>query len=153
MDIINALVLNEINPLSKHRMDLVLELKVTWTSQLILIIIVNYHYHYRTGSLTFINNTCAAINENLSQSGFEMLWIEKPIRVLHDLEVIFGLFQDNASKLLLAIMESRHDGENASRILYNMSPNQLVSDWMSRFHLVRWISSTWSFLPVHAPER
>lgn len=60
MDIINALVLNEINPLSKHRMDLVMELK------------------------------------------------------------------DNASKLLLAIMESRHDGINAEKILYNMSPHQLL---------------------------
>lgn len=29
MDIIVALVLNEINPLSKHRMDLVMELKVS----------------------------------------------------------------------------------------------------------------------------
>ena len=34
--------------------------------------------------------------------------------------------QNNASKLLLAIMESRHDSENAERILYNMSPKQLV---------------------------
>lgn len=68
MDIINALVLNEINPLSKHRMDLVMELK------------------------------------------------------------------DNASKLLLAIMESRHDGENASRILYNMSPNQLVEVCKQAYH-------------------
>ena len=29
--------------------------------------------------------------------------------------------QSNASKLLLAIMESRHDGENAERVLRNMS--------------------------------
>ncbi len=36
--------------------------------------------------------------------------------------------QNNASKLLLAIMESRHDSENAERILYNMSPKQLVSE-------------------------
>ena len=35
--------------------------------------------------------------------------------------------QNNASKLLLAIMESRHDGENAEKILYNMSPSLLVS--------------------------
>jgi inositol 1,4,5-triphosphate receptor type 1 len=60
IDIITALILNEINPLGKYRMDLVLELK------------------------------------------------------------------DNASKLLLAIMESRHDSETAERILYNMSPKQLV---------------------------
>lgn len=41
-------------------------------------------------------------------------------------------FQSNASKLLLAIMESRHDSENAERVLMNMSnmaggPRQLVS--------------------------
>ncbi|XP_064633177.1 inositol 1,4,5-trisphosphate receptor-like isoform X3 [Lineus longissimus] len=60
IDIITALILNDINPLGKNRMDLVLELK------------------------------------------------------------------NNASKLLLAIMESRHDSENAERILYNMSPKQLL---------------------------
>ncbi|XP_074645592.1 inositol 1,4,5-trisphosphate receptor-like [Tubulanus polymorphus] len=60
IDIITALILNDINPLGKNRMDLVLELK------------------------------------------------------------------NNASKLLLAIMESRHDSENADRILYNMTPKQLV---------------------------
>ncbi|XP_071509549.1 inositol 1,4,5-trisphosphate receptor-like [Diadema antillarum] len=60
LDIITALILNDINPLGKHRMDLVLKLK------------------------------------------------------------------NNASKLLLAIMESRHDSENAERILLNLSPKQLV---------------------------
>ncbi|VVD05656.1 unnamed protein product [Leptidea sinapis] len=61
LDIITALILNDINPLGKTRMDLVLELK------------------------------------------------------------------NNASKLLLAIMESRNDSENnAERILYNMNPKQLI---------------------------
>ncbi|ROL50675.1 Inositol 1,4,5-trisphosphate receptor type 1 [Anabarilius grahami] len=60
IDIIIALILNDINPLGRKRMDLVLELK------------------------------------------------------------------NNASKLLLAIMESRHDSENAERILYNMRPKELV---------------------------
>lgn len=60
LDIITALVLNDINPLGRTRMDLVLQLK------------------------------------------------------------------NNASKLLLAIMESRRDSENAERILYNMNPKQLV---------------------------
>lgn len=60
IDIIIALVLSDINPLGRQRMDLVLELK------------------------------------------------------------------NNASKTLLAIMESRHDTENAERILYNMTPQQLV---------------------------
>ncbi|XP_012587548.1 PREDICTED: inositol 1,4,5-trisphosphate receptor type 1 [Condylura cristata] len=59
IDIITALILNDINPLGRKRMDLVLELK------------------------------------------------------------------NNASKLLLAIMESRHDSENAERVLYNMRPKEL----------------------------
>ncbi|XP_078276818.1 inositol 1,4,5-trisphosphate-gated calcium channel ITPR3 [Rhinoraja longicauda] len=60
IDIITALILSEISPLCKYRMDLVLQLK------------------------------------------------------------------DNASKLLLALMESRYDTENAERILFNMSPQDLV---------------------------
>lgn len=60
LDIITALILNDINPLGKNRMDLVLELK------------------------------------------------------------------NNASKLLLAIMESRGDSENAEKILSNMNPKQLL---------------------------
>lgn len=60
IDIVIALVLNDINPLGRQRMDLVLELK------------------------------------------------------------------NNASKTLLAVMESRLDTENAERILYNMTPQQLV---------------------------
>lgn len=68
LDIITALILNDINPLGKNRMDLVLELK------------------------------------------------------------------NNASKLLLAIMESRGDNENAERILYNMNPKQLVDVACRAFH-------------------
>ena len=68
LDIITALILNDINPLGKSRMDLVLELK------------------------------------------------------------------NNASKLLLAIMESRGDGENAERILCNMNPKQLVDVASKAFH-------------------
>ncbi|XP_039617485.1 inositol 1,4,5-trisphosphate receptor type 2 isoform X2 [Polypterus senegalus] len=60
IDIIIALILNDINPLARCRMDLVLELK------------------------------------------------------------------NNASKLLLAIMESRRDNENAEKILSNMRPQELV---------------------------
>ena len=68
IDIIIALILNDINPLGRKRMDLVLELK------------------------------------------------------------------NNASKLLLAIMESRADSENAERILYNMSPKQLLEVACRAFH-------------------
>ncbi|KAL7012797.1 hypothetical protein ACKWTF_015057 [Chironomus riparius] len=68
LDIVTALILNDINPLGKNRMDLVLELK------------------------------------------------------------------NNASKLLLAIMESRGDSENAERILYNMNPRQLVEVACRAYH-------------------
>ncbi|XP_066247239.1 inositol 1,4,5-trisphosphate receptor isoform X4 [Euwallacea similis] len=68
LDIVTALILNDINPLGKSRMDLVLELK------------------------------------------------------------------NNASKLLLAIMESRGDNENAERILSNMNPKQLVEVACKAFH-------------------
>ncbi|XP_073724012.1 inositol 1,4,5-trisphosphate-gated calcium channel ITPR3 isoform X3 [Misgurnus anguillicaudatus] len=60
IDIITALILNDISPLCRYRMELVLQLK------------------------------------------------------------------DNASKLLLALMESRHDNENAERILFNLRPRELV---------------------------
>ena len=63
LHIITALILNDISPLAKTRMDLVLELK------------------------------------------------------------------NNASKLLLAIMESRADSENAMKILQNMNISHLVSDF------------------------
>ncbi|CAJ0920369.1 unnamed protein product [Ranitomeya imitator] len=60
IDIITALILNDISPLCKYRMDLVLQLK------------------------------------------------------------------DNASKLLLGLMESRHDSENAERILLSLRPQELL---------------------------
>ncbi|CAB0033415.1 unnamed protein product [Trichogramma brassicae] len=68
LDIITALILNDINPLGKSRMDLVLELK------------------------------------------------------------------NNASKLLLAIMESRGDSENAERIMNNMNPKQLIDVACTAFY-------------------
>ncbi|KAK7867408.1 hypothetical protein R5R35_003837 [Gryllus longicercus] len=68
LDIITALILTDINPLGKTRMDLVLELK------------------------------------------------------------------NNASKLLLAIMESRGDSENAERIMSNMNSKQLVEVACKAYH-------------------
>ncbi|XP_074833871.1 inositol 1,4,5-trisphosphate-gated calcium channel ITPR3 isoform X2 [Carettochelys insculpta] len=68
IDIITALILNEISPLCKYRMDLVLQLK------------------------------------------------------------------DNASKLLLALMESRHDSENAERILISLRPQELVDVIKRAYH-------------------
>ncbi|KAM9815199.1 inositol 1,4,5-trisphosphate receptor type 2 isoform X1 [Syngnathus typhle] len=67
IDIIIALIVNQINPLGKNRLDLVLELK------------------------------------------------------------------NNASKLLLAIMESRHDSENAEKILFKMRPTELVDAMKEAF--------------------
>lgn len=68
LDIITALILNDINPLGKNRMDLVLELK------------------------------------------------------------------NNASKLLLAIMESRGDSVNAEKIMSSMNPKQLLDVACKAFH-------------------
>ncbi|XP_037951904.1 inositol 1,4,5-trisphosphate receptor [Teleopsis dalmanni] len=76
LDIITALILNNINPLGENRMDLVLELK------------------------------------------------------------------NNASKLLLAIMESRGDSENAERILYNMNPKQLIEVACKAYHQEEMIDET-----------
>uniref|UniRef100_A0A673APG1 Inositol 1,4,5-trisphosphate receptor n=1 Tax=Sphaeramia orbicularis TaxID=375764 RepID=A0A673APG1_9TELE len=43
----------------------------------------------------------------------------------YNMEMVLQL-KDNASKLLLALMESRHDSENAERILFNLRPRELV---------------------------
>uniref|UniRef100_A0A8C5JT15 Inositol 1,4,5-trisphosphate receptor n=1 Tax=Junco hyemalis TaxID=40217 RepID=A0A8C5JT15_JUNHY len=77
IDIITALILNDISPLCKYRMDLVLQLK------------------------------------------------------------------DNASKLLLALMESRHDSENAERILISLRPQELVRELgMSLWEMLRHVVGT-----------
>ncbi|XP_010781874.1 inositol 1,4,5-trisphosphate receptor type 3-like, partial [Notothenia coriiceps] len=68
IDIITALILNDISPLCRYRMEMVLQLK------------------------------------------------------------------DNASKLLLALMESRHDSENAERILFNLRPRELVEEIKKAYH-------------------
>ncbi|XP_026189008.1 inositol 1,4,5-trisphosphate-gated calcium channel ITPR3 isoform X2 [Mastacembelus armatus] len=43
----------------------------------------------------------------------------------YQMEMVLQL-KDNASKLLLALMESRHDSENAERILFNLRPRELI---------------------------
>lgn len=48
--------------------------------------------------------------------------------------------KNNASKLLLAIMESRGDSENAERILYNMNPKQLVIIFVFSLLLIKLIT-------------
>lgn len=47
--------------------------------------------------------------------------------LFHDRSIFF-LLQNNACKTLLAILESKNDGENAERILCSLSPKQLVSN-------------------------
>uniref|UniRef100_A0A3Q3KDU2 Inositol 1,4,5-trisphosphate receptor n=1 Tax=Monopterus albus TaxID=43700 RepID=A0A3Q3KDU2_MONAL len=68
IDIITALILNDISPLCRYRMEMVLQLK------------------------------------------------------------------DNASKLLLALMESRHDSENAERILFSLRPRELMEVIKKAYH-------------------
>lgn len=93
IDIITALILNDISPLCRYRMELVLQLKVRIQS-----------WHKHRGCTLIINKSCSSL-----------------------FSTICDYCQDNASKLLLALMESRHDSENAERILFNLRPRELVS--------------------------
>uniref|UniRef100_H3D3M6 Inositol 1,4,5-trisphosphate receptor n=1 Tax=Tetraodon nigroviridis TaxID=99883 RepID=H3D3M6_TETNG len=72
------------------------------------------------------NQTCIAKHES---NGIDIIiaLIVNPINPLgkNRLDLVLEL-KNNASKLLLAIMESRHDSENAEKILYKMRPNELV---------------------------
>ncbi|XP_076122095.1 inositol 1,4,5-trisphosphate-gated calcium channel ITPR2 isoform X2 [Alosa pseudoharengus] len=72
------------------------------------------------------NQTCIAKHES---NGIDIIiaLIVNPINPLgkHRLDLVLQL-KNNASKLLLAIMESRHDSENAQEILDKMRPNELV---------------------------
>ncbi|KAJ8374080.1 hypothetical protein SKAU_G00046600 [Synaphobranchus kaupii] len=72
------------------------------------------------------NQTCIAKHES---NGIDIIiaLIVNPINPLgtHRMDLVLEL-KNNASKLLLAIMESRHDSENAEKILYKMRPNELV---------------------------
>uniref|UniRef100_A0A3Q3WWS6 Inositol 1,4,5-trisphosphate receptor n=1 Tax=Mola mola TaxID=94237 RepID=A0A3Q3WWS6_MOLML len=72
------------------------------------------------------NQTCIAKHES---NGIDIIiaLIVNPINPLgkHRLDLVLEL-KNNASKLLLAIMESRHDSENAEKILYKMRPTELV---------------------------
>uniref|UniRef100_A0A3P8V9B8 Inositol 1,4,5-trisphosphate receptor n=1 Tax=Cynoglossus semilaevis TaxID=244447 RepID=A0A3P8V9B8_CYNSE len=72
------------------------------------------------------NQTCIAKHES---NGIDIIiaLIVNPINPLgkHRLDLVLEL-KNNASKLLLAIMESRRDSENAEKILLKMRPNELV---------------------------
>ncbi|XP_017722248.1 PREDICTED: inositol 1,4,5-trisphosphate receptor type 3-like, partial [Rhinopithecus bieti] len=70
----------------------------------------------------------------------DLLWDGRVVMERNEGEVVRGMVgtlrlwlaslhpstQDNASKLLLALMESRHDSENAERILISLRPQELV---------------------------
>ncbi|KAM7410767.1 hypothetical protein PAMA_020957 [Pampus argenteus] len=51
----------------------------------------------------------------------------------YQIEMVLQL-KDNASKLLLALMESRHDSENAERILFNLRPRELMEVIKKAYH-------------------
>ncbi|TRY92287.1 hypothetical protein DNTS_007066 [Danionella cerebrum] len=73
------------------------------------------------------NQSCIAKHES---NGIDIIiaLIVNPIDPLgkNRLDLVLEL-KNNASKLLLAIMESRHDSENAEKILYKMRPNELLA--------------------------
>ncbi|XP_037539386.1 inositol 1,4,5-trisphosphate receptor type 2 [Nematolebias whitei] len=83
------------------------------------------------------NQTCIAKHES---NGIDIIiaLIVNPINPLgeHRLDLVLEL-KNNASKLLLAIMESRHDSENAEKILYKMRPIELV-DAMKEAYAQDW---------------
>ncbi|XP_061085026.1 inositol 1,4,5-trisphosphate receptor type 2 [Conger conger] len=72
------------------------------------------------------NQTCIAKHES---NGIDIIiaLIVNTINPLgmHRMDLVLNL-KNNASKLLLAIMESRHDSENAEKILFKMRPIELV---------------------------
>ncbi|XP_028304316.1 inositol 1,4,5-trisphosphate receptor type 2 isoform X2 [Gouania willdenowi] len=72
------------------------------------------------------NQSCIARHES---NGIDIIiaLIVNPINPLgkNRLDLVLAL-KNNASKLLLAIMESRHDSENAEKILFKMRPMELV---------------------------
>ncbi|EPQ15018.1 Inositol 1,4,5-trisphosphate receptor type 3 [Myotis brandtii] len=98
IDIITALILNDISPLCKYRMDLVLQLKDN-ASKLLL---------------------------GLMESRHDSENAERILISLRPQELVGWAWEDNASKLLLGLMESRHDSENAERILISLRPQELV---------------------------
>lgn len=93
LDIITALILNDINPLGKNRQVLI--------------------FRFFLLPIYFLTFFIFGLN--------------------YRMDLVLEL-KNNASKLLLAIMESRGDSENAERILYNMNPRQLIDVACRAFH-------------------
>lgn len=137
IDIITALILNDISPLCKYRMDLVLQLKVRQSPGLRQLLCSSQHLRGGTAwaggagllPLHLVRQRCpehrgvaadqgtgggSAHSEAMGSSRVQ-LPSPRPSPA-----------QDNASKLLLALMESRHDSENAERILISLRPQELV---------------------------
>ncbi|XP_041860303.1 inositol 1,4,5-trisphosphate receptor type 3 isoform X1 [Melanotaenia boesemani] len=72
------------------------------------------------------NQTCIVTHESNGIDIITALILNDISPLCHyQMEMVLQL-KDNASKLLLALMESRHDSENAERILFNLRPRELV---------------------------
>ncbi|XP_023812775.1 inositol 1,4,5-trisphosphate receptor type 3 isoform X2 [Oryzias latipes] len=72
------------------------------------------------------NQTCIVTHESNGIDIITALILNDISPLCHyQMEMVLQL-KDNASKLLLALMESRHDNENAERILFNLRPQELV---------------------------
>lgn len=87
------------------------------------------HSHLKIRSLLKVLNLCWLLAGILLLKSTSETTLGKSVCIwslISFLCLCYYLSQNNASKLLLAIMESRHDSENAERILYNMRPKELV---------------------------
>ena len=80
------------------------------------------------------NQNCIATHES---NGLDiitaLLLTEINPLVQHRMDLVLEL-KNKASKLLLAVVESREDSENSERILYNMKPHQLVDVACQSYH-------------------
>ncbi|XP_029011065.1 inositol 1,4,5-trisphosphate receptor type 3 isoform X2 [Betta splendens] len=80
------------------------------------------------------NQTCIVTHESNGIDIITALILNDISPLCRDhMEMVLQL-KDNASKLLLALMESRHDSENAERILFNLRPRELVDVIKKAYH-------------------
>ncbi|XP_029361640.1 inositol 1,4,5-trisphosphate-gated calcium channel ITPR3 [Echeneis naucrates] len=80
------------------------------------------------------NQTCIVTHESNGIDIITALILNDISPLCHyQMEMVLQL-KDNASKLLLALMESRHDSENAERILFNLRPRELVEVIKKAYH-------------------
>ncbi|XP_058499615.1 inositol 1,4,5-trisphosphate receptor type 3 isoform X2 [Solea solea] len=80
------------------------------------------------------NQTCIVTHESNGIDIITALILNDISPLCHySMEMVLQL-KDNASKLLLALMESRHDSENAERILFNLRPRELMEVIKKAYH-------------------